>query len=492
LPVQQNLSVPSTVYGFVESGAGCSASGGGAAVDVTVTHNGITTLPMGTITDARNGSWSLAIGVAVNSDGSIVHLSTGDVIHVSAVGAAGNVAAEDVIYNPPRDAPQQLNNLCLPQEITSDGSTIQLAFQPGTARPGTSIQATGSLFTPDVPVDLDLQVPLLSGGTQAVEAQATANAYGAYTAALSIPWNAAAGGVNATAVQPQSDGSTVRAGTILPITPASTSSGFLEVAAPSEAPAGETVPVLVTAYNELGAVDTSYTGTVHLGSSDPSASLPADYTFTPADHGVHLFSATLGRVGQQEFQAADINGTLSGAAAIGVGSPVEAGWNLLDVPLAGSGVASAANLAAALDSPFELGVSGVQAVATYGRGSYSIYVPGYSADIPIGPGQGVYVLSRSAAPWVPSGTPYRSAPQVAIVPGWNLVAAPYPAAGMSADAAVREIDAVESHGGSVVAVGTFAGGAYHVYLPGQRSPMTIPASGAVWIESTGTAVWQPR
>jgi len=41
------------------------------------------------------------------------------------------------------------------------------------------------------------------------------------------------------------------------------------------------------------AVDASYLGTVHFTSSDPGATLPADYTFTSGDSGTHQFSATM-------------------------------------------------------------------------------------------------------------------------------------------------------------------------------------------------------
>jgi hypothetical protein len=38
---------------------------------------------------------------------------------------------------------------------------------------------------------------------------------------------------------------------------------------------------------------TSYAGTVHFTTDDPAGVVPADYTFTAADAGVHAFSATL-------------------------------------------------------------------------------------------------------------------------------------------------------------------------------------------------------
>jgi uncharacterized repeat protein (TIGR03803 family) len=49
----------------------------------------------------------------------------------------------------------------------------------------------------------------------------------------------------------------------------------------------------VMVQNPDGSTDTGYTGTIHFTSSDPMAVLPADYTFTPTDAGVHAFSATI-------------------------------------------------------------------------------------------------------------------------------------------------------------------------------------------------------
>ncbi len=49
---------------------------------------------------------------------------------------------------------------------------------------------------------------------------------------------------------------------------------------PTPATAGETHAVTATLLDRYGNVATSYSGTVHLTSSDPRASLASDYTFT--------------------------------------------------------------------------------------------------------------------------------------------------------------------------------------------------------------------
>ena len=69
--------------------------------------------------------------------------------------------------------------------------------------------------------------------------------------------------------------------------------------------AGVAHNVTVTAQDAFGNVATGYTGTVHFTSSDASAVLPANYTFTGADNGVHNLSSTLKTAGSQSITATD-------------------------------------------------------------------------------------------------------------------------------------------------------------------------------------------
>jgi hypothetical protein len=69
----------------------------------------------------------------------------------------------------------------------------------------------------------------------------------------------------------------------------------------------------------FGNTATGYTGTVHFTSSDPQAVLPANYTFSAANDGVHTFSATLKTAGSPSLTVTDtstasIVGTLSDIA----------------------------------------------------------------------------------------------------------------------------------------------------------------------------------
>src|SRR5262249_32107468 len=67
----------------------------------------------------------------------------------------------------------------------------------------------------------------------------------------------------------------------------------------------------VSAVDQFGNVATGYTGTVHFASSDPQAVLPADYTFTAADDGLHTFTATLKTAGIQSITVVDETGSAS-------------------------------------------------------------------------------------------------------------------------------------------------------------------------------------
>lgn len=89
--------------------------------------------------------------------------------------------------------------------------------------------------------------------------------------------------------------------TVTPATAASlTATGF-----PVSVVTEQNVLVTVTVYDASSNVATGYTGTVHLSSSDANANLPADYQFTAADAGTHVFNVALNTVGTQWLRIAD-------------------------------------------------------------------------------------------------------------------------------------------------------------------------------------------
>jgi hypothetical protein len=88
----------------------------------------------------------------------------------------------------------------------------------------------------------------------------------------------------------------------------------LVASAPPGATAGAAFSVTINALAD-GAPATGYTGTVRFTSNDPRAVLPADYTFTAADQGVHTFTVVLKAAGTQSLWVTDLWWTATGARA---------------------------------------------------------------------------------------------------------------------------------------------------------------------------------
>ena len=74
---------------------------------------------------------------------------------------------------------------------------------------------------------------------------------------------------------------------------------------PTSTTAGVPVSVTVEAVDAFGNFQPGFTGTVSLTSSDPQAVLPASYTFTAGDSGMHTFSLTLKTAGAVSITATD-------------------------------------------------------------------------------------------------------------------------------------------------------------------------------------------
>lgn len=77
------------------------------------------------------------------------------------------------------------------------------------------------------------------------------------------------------------------------------------ISVPSSVVAGVPFNLTLTALDSSNRVDTTYTGSAHFTSTDPLALPAPDYTFFPADAGVHIFLATLKTVGTQTITATD-------------------------------------------------------------------------------------------------------------------------------------------------------------------------------------------
>src|SRR5207302_1377057 len=87
---------------------------------------------------------------------------------------------------------------------------------------------------------------------------------------------------------------------------------------PASVTAGASSTFTVTAEDQSGKVATGYTGTVHFTSSDSQATVPADYTFTGADAGIHVFTngVTFKTAGVQSITATDTTtGSINGSGS---------------------------------------------------------------------------------------------------------------------------------------------------------------------------------
>jgi hypothetical protein len=102
--------------------------------------------------------------------------------------------------------------------------------------------------------------------------------------------------------------------------------------------AGVALNLTVTALDALGNTASGYRGTVHFTSSDPHpATLPADYTFTTADSGTHIFvdGVTLFTAGSPTVTATDtVTPAITGTAA----------WTVNPAPASRFGVVISAGL----------------------------------------------------------------------------------------------------------------------------------------------------
>jgi hypothetical protein len=65
------------------------------------------------------------------------------------------------------------------------------------------------------------------------------------------------------------------------------------LSAPSSVKSGAKFSLTLTVEDACGNVVTGYTGTVHFSSSDSTATLPKNYTFTVADNSVHTFTGVI-------------------------------------------------------------------------------------------------------------------------------------------------------------------------------------------------------
>jgi len=94
-------------------------------------------------------------------------------------------------------------------------------------------------------------------------------------------------------------------GTLSAIAVKAAAAAKASIATSASATSGTAQAVTVTITDAYGNVATGYTGTVKFSSSDAQATLPANYTFTNKDGGVHTFNVTFRTSGSQSISVAD-------------------------------------------------------------------------------------------------------------------------------------------------------------------------------------------
>jgi hypothetical protein len=125
--------------------------------------------------------------------------------------------------------------------------------------------------------------------------------------------------------------STVTGSATVTVTPAAASS--IRATAVGSTTAGSSFSVTLTVLDAYGNVATGYTGTVRFTSGDAKAVLPADYTFTATDAGVHTFTGVvLKTAGSQSITATDtVTGTITGKATVSVTAAAAATYSVTSV-----------------------------------------------------------------------------------------------------------------------------------------------------------------
>jgi hypothetical protein len=116
-------------------------------------------------------------------------------------------------------------------------------------------------------------------------------------------------------------------GSQLGITVNAAAADHLAIAAPASSTSGVAFSITVTAQDPFNNTATTYLGTVRFTSSDTSATLPGNYSFTAADNGAHTFAngVTLQSTGLQTVTATDTaTSTITGTASVNVVAPAQA------------------------------------------------------------------------------------------------------------------------------------------------------------------------
>lgn len=194
-----------------------------------------------------------------------------------------------------------------PTSIAADGTSTSSITVQAKDSSGTNLVAGGDTVT----------LSTNRGTLGAV----TDNHNGTYSATLTSSTSAGTATVSGTM-----NGTAMTHTASVTLTPGSATT--LVLSAPSSTTLGSTISVTVTARDSHANTATGYTGTVHFTSSDGAATLPANYTFTAGDNGVHAFNVTFNSGGSQGVTATDtVTASITGSTSVTVSTPFGAPQN---------------------------------------------------------------------------------------------------------------------------------------------------------------------
>jgi hypothetical protein len=215
--------------------------------------------------------------------------------------------------NPEGYAPCEGGSACRSQvaDLTVSGGSVSATVT--NVYPNNSVTTfhfSGTSGDPIVFHDFGLAAPG-SGGNQQCDGDSDADDHS--TGSPSGACGFSPESAEATACQPFPWSCTLTGGGALPPPPAP-ATRRLSLTMPATVSAFAATPVTVTAMNGTAA-DPTFRGTVTLSSpSDRLAELPAAYTFTATDAGVHSFSVVFRHPGAQTLAASSGKGKLGGGA----------------------------------------------------------------------------------------------------------------------------------------------------------------------------------
>jgi len=201
-------------------------------------------------------------------------------------------------YNVNHAAATHFRITSLPMAVSGQAFAFQIAALDALNNPDSGYAGTVHFSSSDGAANLPADTALAAG-------------QGSFSAMLLTAGNQA---LTATDI-----GNGAIAGSTILAVPGSVS--HLAVGVPPHAYPGAPVHLNVQALDAFNHPVPGYAGTVHFTSTDLAAVLPADYTFAPADKGVHYFplGATLKKGGMQTITATDSAGPFTGSGPVKVG-----------------------------------------------------------------------------------------------------------------------------------------------------------------------------